>query len=428
MKLEIRNGRLIDPSIGINARDEHVNLYIEDAIVSSVGNEAPSGFVADKVIDAAGKVVAPGLVDLCARLREPGYEHKATLESELMAASAGGVTSLVCPPDTEPVLDEPGLVEMLKRRGWTLNQARIYPLGALTAGLKGEKLAEMLELAEAGCIGFFQADRPIVDTSVLYRAMQYAATYGFTIWLRPEDAFLARGGIAHDGEVASRLGLAGIPSSAETVAIATITTLMRETGARVHLARLSSAAGVELVRRAKGEGLPLTADVGIHHLLLTDRDIGYFDSQYRFSPPLRSPSDRDALSDGVIDGTINAICSDHTPTDEDEKNVPFGEATPGASGLEMLLPLTLKWAAHANVPVATALARITVNAAEVLGKSQGRFIAGAPADVCIFDPRAFWAVTRETLVSQGKNTPYLAREMQGKVTHTICAGRIVYTA
>ncbi|MCA3021707.1 MAG: dihydroorotase [Rhodocyclaceae bacterium] len=428
MKLEIRNGRLIDPSIGINARDEHVNLYIEDAIVSSVGNEAPSGFVADKVIDAAGKVVAPGLVDLCARLREPGYEHKATLESELMAASAGGVTSLVCPPDTEPVLDEPGLVEMLKRRGWTLNQARIYPLGALTAGLKGEKLAEMLELAEAGCIGFFQADRPIVDTSVLYRAMQYAATYGFTIWLRPENAFLARGGIAHDGEVASRLGLAGIPSSAETVAIATITTLMRETRARVHLARLSSAAGVELVRRAKGEGLPLTADVGIHHLLLTDRDIGYFDSQYRFSPPLRSPSDRDALSAGVIDGTINAICSDHTPTDEDEKNVPFGEATPGASGLEMLLPLTLKWAEHANVPLPTALARITVNAAEVLGKSQGRFIAGAPADVCIFDPRAFWAVTRETLVSQGKNTPYLAREMQGKVTHTICAGRIVYTA
>jgi dihydroorotase len=428
MKLEIRNGRLIDPSIGINGRDEHVNLYIEDTVVCSVGQEALNGFVADKVIDAAGKIVAPGLVDLCARLREPGYEHKATLESELMAASAGGVTSLVCPPDTEPVLDEPGLVEMLKRRGWTLNQARIYPLGALTAGLKGEKLAEMLELADAGCIGFFQADRPIVDTSVLYRAMQYAATYGFTIWLRPEDAFLARGGIAHDGEVASRLGLGGIPSSAETVAIATITTLIRETGARVHLARLSSAAGVELVRRAKAEGLPVTADVAVHHLLLTDRDIGYFDSQYRFSPPLRSPTDRDALSAGVLDGTINAICSDHTPTDDDEKNVPFGEATPGASGLEMLLPLTLKWAEHASIPMSTALARITVNAAEVLGKSQGRLVAGAPADVCIFDPRAFWAVTRETLVSQGKNTPYLAREMQGKVTHTICAGRLVYAA
>ncbi|MFM7294606.1 MAG: dihydroorotase [Burkholderiales bacterium] len=428
MRLEIRNGRLIDPSGSNDGRDERATLYVDGAIIAAVGSQAPDGFMADKIVDAAGKIVAPGLVDLCARLREPGYEHKATLESELMAASAGGVTSLVCPPDTEPVLDEPGLVEMLKRRGWTLNQARIYPLGALTAGLKGETLAEMLELAEAGCIGFFQADRPIVDTSVLYRAMQYAATYGFTIWLRPEDAFLARGGIAHDGEVAARLGLAAIPTSAESVAIATICTLMRETGARVHLARLSSAAGVELVRRAKAEGLPVTADVGVHHLLLTDCDIGYFDSQYRFSPPLRSPSDRDALSAGVVDGTINAICSDHTPTDEDEKNVPFGEATPGASGLEMLLPLALKWAEHANIPMSTALARITVNAAQVLGKSQGRLVAGAPADVCIFDPRAFWAVTRETLVSQGKNTPYLAREMQGKVTHTICAGRLVYAA
>ncbi|MEI6736939.1 MAG: dihydroorotase [Pseudomonadota bacterium] len=424
MKLEIRNGRLIDPATG---RDERINLYLSDDKIAHIGS-AFEGFVADKIIDAVGKIVAPGLVDLSARLREPGYEHKATLETELMAASAGGVTSLVCPPDTDPVLDEPGLVEMLKRRGWTLNQARIYPLGALTAGLRGEKLSEMLELTEAGCIGFFQADKPIVDMTVLYRAMQYAATFGFTIWLRPEDPHLAKGGIAHDGEVATRLGLAGIPVSAETLAIATITTLMRETGAKVHLARLSSAAGVALVRLAKAEGLPLTSDVGIHHLLLTDRDIGYFDSQCRFSPPLRSPSDRDALSAGVIDGTIDAICSDHTPTDDDEKNVPFGEATPGASGLEMLLPLTLKWAEHANVPLAKALAKITMHPADVLKKTQGRFALGTPADICIFDPRAFWAVTRETLVSQGKNTPYLSRELQGKVTHTICAGRVVYSA
>ncbi len=425
MKLEVRNGRVIDAATG---RDERANIYLDEDKIVGVGATAPTGYVAEKILDAAGKIVAPGLVDLSARLREPGFEHKATLESELMAASAGGVTSLVCPPDTEPVLDEPGLVEMLKRRGWTLNQARIYPLGALTAGLKGEKLSEMVELAEAGCIGFFQADRAIVDTNVLYRAMQYAATYGFTIWLRPEDAHLARGGFAHDGEVATRLGLASIPVSAETVAIATIATLMRATGARVHLARLSSAAGVALVRHAKADGLPLTADVGIHHLLLTDRDIGYFDANYRFSPPLRSPADRDALSAGVVDGTIDAICSDHTPTDDDEKNVPFGEATPGASGLEMLLPLTLKWAEQAQVPLPKALARITTHPADVLGKSQGRLKVGAPADICIFDPRAFWAVTRDTLVSQGKNTPYLAREMQGKVVHTICAGRIVYSA
>jgi dihydroorotase len=422
--IEIRNGLLVNPADGSEAK---ANVYIEADRIVGVG-DAPSGFSAEKIIDASGKIVTAGLVDLCARLREPGFEHKATLESELMAASAGGVTSLVVPPDTEPVLDEPGLVEMLKRRGWTLNQARIYPLGALTAGLKGEKLAEMLELTEAGCLGFFQADRPITDTSVLYRAMQYAATYGFTIWLRPEEAHLARGGIAHDGEVASRLGLAGIPVSAETLAIATITTLMQETGARVHLARLSSAKGVELVRAAKKMGLPLTCDVGIHHLLLTDRDIGYFDSQYRFAPPLRGLADRDALTKAVVDGTIDAICSDHTPTDDDEKNVPFGEATPGASGLEMLLPLTLKWAAQHEVPLATALARISLNAAKVLNKSQGAMVAGALADVCVFDPRAFWAVTRETLVSQGKNTPWLGRELQGKVTHTICAGRIVFSA
>lgn len=424
MKLEIRNGRMIDPATG---RDEIVNLYLADDKIAGIG-AALHGFTADKIIDATGKIVAPGLVDLSARLREPGFEHKATLESELMAASAGGVTTLVCPPDTEPVLDEPGLVEMLKRRGWTLNQARIYPLGALTAGLKGEKLSEMLELTEAGCIGFFQADNPIVDTAVMYRAMQYAATFGFTIWLRPENPHLAKGGLAHDGEVATRLGLAGIPVSAETLAIATITTLMRETGAKVHLARLSSAAGVALVRQAKTDGLPLTADVGIHHLLLTDRDIGYFDSQYRFSPPLRAPADRDALSAGVIDDTINAICSDHTPTDDNEKNVPFGEATPGASALEMLLPLTLKWAEQAKVPLTLALAKISMHPADVLNKTQGRFAVGKPADVCIFDARAFWAVTRETLVSQGKNTPYLGRELQGRVDHTICAGRIVYSA
>jgi dihydroorotase len=422
MKLEIRNGRVVDPATG---RDERTNIYITDDRITSIGADFEA-FAPDKIIDAAGKIVAPGLVDLSARLREPGYEHKATLETELMAASAGGVTTLVCPPDTEPVLDEPGLVEMLKRRGWTLNQARIYPLGALTAGLRGEKLSEMLELSEAGCIGFFQADKPITDTAVLYRAMQYAATYGFTVWLRPEDAHLARGGIAHDGEVATRLGLAGIPVSAETVAIATIVTLMRETGARIHLARLSSAAGVAMVRQVKAEGLALSCDVGIHHLLLTDRDIGYFDSQYRFSPPLRSPQDRDLLSAAVIDGTIDAICSDHTPTDDDEKNVPFGEATPGASALEMLLPLTLKWAEQANVPLAQALARITTHPANVLNKTQGRLNVNAPADICIFDPRAYWAVTRETLVSLGKNTPYLSRELQGKVTHTICAGRIVY--
>lgn len=424
MKIEINNGRLID---AVSKVDAVQSLYIDAGAIAAVG-KTPSGWKADKVIDASGKVVCAGLVDLCARLREPGLEHRATLESEMLAAVAGGVTTLVCPPDTDPVLDEPGLVEMLKRHAAALNQARVFPLGALTAGLRGEELTEMVELTEAGCVGFTNGDHPIVDTVVLYRAMQYAATYGYTVWLRPEDAHLSQGGIAHDGEVATRLGLAGIPVSAETVAIATILTLMRDTGAQVHLARLSSRVGVDLVRTAKAEGLPLTCDVGIHHLLLTDRDIGHFDSQYRFAPPLRSPSDRDALSRGVIDGTIDAICSDHTPVDDDAKNVPFGEAEPGATGLEMLLPLTLKWAEQASVKLPDALRKITAGPASLLAGAANGLTAGAPADVCIFDPVAFWAVTPQTLRSQGKNTPYLRRELQGRVTHTLVDGTLVFKA
>ena len=422
MKTEIGNGRLIDAG---NSLDQVASLYLDDGKILAIGN-APDGWKADKMIEASGKIVCPGLIDLCARLREPGLEYKATLESEMLAAVAGGITSLVCPPDTDPVLDEPGLVEMLKRRATALNQAHVYPLGAFTVGLRGEKLTEMVELTEAGCVGFTNADRPIVDTVVLYRAMQYAATYGFPVWLRPEDAHLSRGGMAHDGEVASRLGLAGIPVSAETVAISTMVTLMRDTGARLHLARLSSRLGVDLVRAAKAEGLPLTCDVGIHHLLLTDRDIGHFDSQYRFAPPLRSPADRDALSRGVIDGTIDAICSDHAPVDDDAKNVPFGEALPGATGLELLLPLTLKWAEQAGVSVAAALQKISAGPAGLLGLPAGKFVVGAPADVCIFDPAAFWALTPQTLRSQGKNTPYLRRELQGRVTHTLVNGALVF--
>ncbi|MBL0122117.1 MAG: dihydroorotase [Betaproteobacteria bacterium] len=424
MKIEINNGRLVDAA---HQLDQVQSLFLDDGKIVSI-DRAPDGWKAEKVVDASAKIVCPGVIDLCARLREPGLEHKATLESEMLAAVAGGITSLVCPPDTDPVLDEPGLVEMLKRRAAALNQARVYPLGALTTGLRGVQLTEMVELTEAGCVGFTNGDEPIIDTVVLYRAMQYAATYGYPVWLRPEDAHLARGGIAHDGEVASRLGLAGIPVSAETVAISTIVTLMRDTGARVHLARLSSRLGVELVRAAKAEGLPLTCDVGIHHLLLTDRDIGYFDSQYRFTPPLRSPADRDALSRGVIDGTIDAICSDHTPIDDDAKHVPFGEAEPGATGLELLLPLTLKWAEQAGVSVAAALQKITANPAALLGLEAGKIAIGAPADLCIFDPAAFWALTPQTLRSQGKNSPWMRRELQVRVTHTLIDGVLVFKA
>jgi dihydroorotase len=425
MKLHIKNGRLIDPANGIDASRD---LYLADGKVAAVGT-APAGFQADQTIDAQGLVVAPGLVDLSARLREPGYEYKATLESELQAAIQGGVTSLVCPPDTDPVLDEPGLVEMLRHRARSMNQAHVYPLGALTVGLKGQALTEMAELTDAGCVGFSQADEPILDTTVMMRAMQYAQTFGYTVWLRAQDAHLGRNGIAHSGPIASRLGLSGVPVMSETIALYTIFELMRSTGARVHLCRISSAAGVALVRAAKKEGLRLTCDVGAHHVHLTDADIGFFDANARLTPPLRSQRDRDALRQGLLDGTIDAICSDHTPVDDDEKLLPFGEASPGATGLELLLSLALKWAEEDGKAdgLSNAIAKISPAPAQVAGLAGGRLEEGAPADLCIFDPEARWTVKAGALASQGKHTPFLGYELRGQVRHTIVAGQVVFS-
>ena len=426
MKLQIKNGRLIDPANKIDAKQD---LFIQDGKIAAIG-KAPAGFIAEQTIDAQGLIVAPGLVDLSVRLREPGYEYKATLESELLAALAGGVTSLVCPPDTDPALDEPGLVEMLVHRARSLNQSHVYPLGALTIALKGHELTEMAELTEAGCVGFSQAEHTIQDTTVLLRALQYAQTFGYTVWLRPQDPHLGKGGIAHSGPLASRLGLAGVPVISETIALHTIFELMRSTGARVHLCRLSSADGIALVRAAKAEGLPVTCDVGAHHLHLTDADIGFFDSNARMVPPLRSQRDREAICAAVADGTVDAICSDHTPVDDDEKLLPFGEASPGATGLELLLSLTLKWAETSNEKteqkLSTALSRITVDAARIAGLHAGELSVGSAADVCIFNPDTRWTVQASALLSQGKHTPFLGYELQGQVHTTLVAGRIVF--
>ncbi len=426
MKLQIKNGRLIDPANKIDAKQD---LFIQDGKIAAIG-KAPAGFIAEQTIDAQGLIVAPGLVDLSVRLREPGYEYKATLESELLAALAGGVTSLVCPPDTDPALDEPGLVEMLVHRARSLNQSHVYPLGALTIALKGHELTEMAELTEAGCVGFSQAEHAIQDTTVLLRALQYAQTFGYTVWLRPQDPHLGKGGIAHSGPLASRLGLAGVPVISETIALHTIFELMRSTGARVHLCRLSSADGIALVRAAKAEGLPVTCDVGAHHLHLTDADIGFFDSNARMVPPLRSQRDREAICAAVADGTVDAICSDHTPVDDDEKLLPFGEASPGATGLELLLSLTLKWAETSNEKteqkLSTALSRITVDAARIAGLHAGELSVGSAADVCIFNPDTRWTVQASALLSQGKHTPFLGYELQGQVHTTLVAGRIVF--
>ncbi len=422
MKIHIKNGRLIDPRNGIDAvRD----VFIAAGKVVAVG-DVPSGFGANRVIDATNRVVCPGLVDLAVRLREPGFEYLATLESEMKAAIAGGITSLACPPDTDPPLDEPGLVEMLKYRAKNLNQAHVYPIGALTTGLKGERLTEMAELRDAGCVAFSQAEAPFADNLVLLHALEYAATFDIPVWLRAQDPALARNGVAHDGEVATRLGLPAIPVAAEVIALSTILIIARETGARIHIARLSSAEGVAMVRDAKARGLPVTCDIGIHHAHLSEMDIGYFDPNCHLMPPLRSQRDREALRAGLADGTIDALCSDHTPIDEDVKQLPFSEAEAGATGVELLLPLTLKWAAESGVGLPTALDRITAKPAAILGIDGGHLAPGATADICIFDPACHWRVEPAALQSQGKNTPYTGIEMLGRATHTLVAGTIVY--
>ena len=424
----IRGGRVIDPATGY---DQKADVALAGNAVTAIGHVAPD-FQPELTIDATGCLVLPGLVDLAVRLREPGYEHARMLESEMSAAVAGGITSLVCQPDTDPVLDESGLVEMLRFRAEKLQQARVYPLGALTRNLQGTVLTEMVELTDAGCVAFSQAEVALSNTQVLQRAFQYASTFGYAVWLRPQDAFLGQG-VAASGPLATRMGLSGVPVMAETIAMHTIFELMHATGARVHLCRISSAAGVELVRQAKAQGLALTCDVSINSLHLTDTDMGYFDSRARLNPPLRQQRDRDALRAGLLDGTIDALVSDHTPVDDDAKMLPFAESEPGATGLELLLSLAYKWHLDSGAPLLRALSVVTDGPAALLGKAlgsrQGRtghLAVGGLGDVCVFDPQAAWTVTADALVSQGKHTPFSGYELPGRVRCTVIGGRVVY--
>ena len=430
MTILIRGGRVIDPASGF---DEIADVALANGVVVAIKTIAPD-FQADEVIDATGCIVMPGLMDLAVRMREPGQEHANMLESEMAAAVAGGVTSLVCLPDTEPVLDEPGLVEMLRFKAEKLNQCRVYPLGALTRNLAGETLTEMVTLTESGCVAFSQAEVPLANTQIMQRALQYASTFDYAVWLRPQEFYLGKG-VAASGALATRMGLSGVPVAAETIALHTIFELMKTTGARVHLCRLSSAAGVALVRQAKLDGLRVTCDISINSLHLTDADIGYFDSSARLNPPLRQQRDRDALRAALADGTIDALVSDHTPVDEDAKALPFAESEPGATGVELLLSLALKWSQDSGVSLARALAVITAGPADVLGVSLGkrqgrvgRLVVGGVADVCVFDPQAAWVVAPAALRSQCKHTPFSGYELPGRVRCTLVGGQVAYQA
>ena len=423
MGLVIKSGRLIDPANGVDGQKD---LYIDDkGFVIGVG-KAPPGFKAKKTIDARGKIVCPGLVDLRARLREPGLEHKATIESEVHAAVTAGITTLCCPPDTHPVIDTPAMAQMIQSRAWRFGLAFVHPLGALTQGLEGKRLTDMEALDEAGCVGFTNALAPITDTLVMRRAMEYAATLDLTVFLHAEDPWLRDGGCVHEGEIGTRLGLPGIPEAAETVGVARDLALIEQTGCRAHFCNLSSGRAVAMIAEAKRQGLPVSADVTAHHLHLTEHDIGDFNTQCHVHPPLRGNRDRKALRKALKSGVISAICSDHQPHEPDAKLAPFAQSGPGISALETLLPLTLRLVDDKLLTLPEAIALLTNKPAEIIGVDTGQLGVGATADVCIFDPEARWVLTEDKIVSRGHNTPFLGQEFRGRVTHTLIGGKLVF--
>jgi dihydroorotase len=420
--LALRGGRVFDPETG---GDQRMDLFVADGVVASVG-APPAGFQATETVDATGLMVLPGLLDLAARLREPGETFKASIQSEARAAVAGGITTLLVPPDTRPVIDTPAVVELIHQRAVAAGGARVLCLGALTKGLKGEVLGEMDAMRKIGCVGVSNAMSPIADTEVLLRAMQYAANCGLTLHYHPMDAWLGRQGFMHEGPVSTRLGIPPIPDTAETIALARALLLVEQTGTRTHFCRLSSARSVELLAAAKRRDLPITADVGVSYLFEVDEDVGFFDSQRHVQPPFRSRRDREALRAGVAAGTIDAICSDHQPHDYDAKADVFSSTEPGITGLDTLLSLTLRLAAEGAIPLAVALRAVTLLPARIMGKPFGTLKVGAVADLCLVDLDAEWTVTAEILQSAGKNTPYLDQRLKGRVVLTLVEGKVVF--
>ena len=422
MRIAISNGHLICPAQQLDGQGD---LYIADGRIVSAGKPI-DGFSADLEISLDGQYVCPGIVDLSVHTREPGFEHKATIASETEAAVRSGVTSMVCPPNTRPVTDTPAVVELIHQRQSRLNKTRIYPLGALTRGLSGQQLTEVAALKRAGCVGLSNADKPIEDTEVLRRAFEYAIGFDLPVFIHPEDSYLRNQGVMHEGKISTRLGLPGIPETAETIAISRALLLIEQTGVSAHFCRLSCARSVELIDAAKQQGLPVTADAGIAYLYLTEVDVDGFNSQCHLWPPLRTDRDRQALLDGLRSGVIDAVCSDHQPHDEDAKAAPFSSTEPGASTLEVLAPLAFNLAAARGFSPGQIVQALTCRPASIIGIDAGSLAGGARADLFIFDENRQWTVKAEKLVSAGKNTPFDNWEMNGKVTHTIVDGKLAF--
>ncbi|GLZ85165.1 dihydroorotase [Metapseudomonas resinovorans] len=423
MRTHILGARLIDPASG---QDQITDLFFESGKVAAIG-KAPAGFEADKTVDAKGLVAAPGLVDLSVALREPGYSRKGSIASETLAAVSGGVTSLCCPPLTRPILDTPAVAELILDRAQEAGHAKVFPIGALTKGLAGEQLSELVALRDVGCVAFGNGLASFVSNRVQRRALEYAATFDLTVVFHSQDASLAEGGLAHEGPTASFLGLAGIPESAETVALARDLLLVEQSGVRAHFSQITSARGAELIAQAQARGLPVTADVAMYQLILTDEALIDFSSLYHVQPPLRTRADRDGLREAVKSGVISAISSHHQPHEPDAKLAPFGATEPGISSVELLLPLAMTLVQDGLLDLPTLLARLTAGPARALRLPAGRLAVGAPADLVLFDPQAS-TLAGETWKSKGDNCPFIGHCLPGKVRYTLVDGRIIFQA
>lgn len=421
-KILIENGRIIDPA---NAVDAVGSLCIADGKILQVLTP-PADFTPDLTINAKGQIVCPGFIDLSARLREPGHSHKGTIKSETRAALSAGVTSLCLPPDTKPCIDSPAVVEYIKDKAEAADYPRVYSIGALTQRLDGTELSSMFALKQAGCIAVSNAHAPLGNLLILRRAMEYAGTHGLLLMYRANEASLSGKGCAHEGAMASQYGLPGIPVAAESIALAQALELAQLTGCRMHVSQISCKQSVIKIQQAKKYGLNVTADAAIHQLHLSENDVLPFDSRYHVIPPFRSEEDGHYLREGLANGTIDAICSDHQPHDLDAKLGAFPETEPGIASLETLLPLTLELTSLHRIDLHKTLASLTEKPAAILGLQAGALTPGFSADVCIFDPDLSWQVNEQTWHSAGRNTPYWQQSLIGKVTHTIQGGRLLY--
>lgn len=420
MRILIKNGLLLDPASKLEAVKD---LAVDGGRILALG-EAPAGFSPQQEIDASGLIVCPGLIDLCARMREPGAEHKATIASETRAAASAGITTLCHPPDTNPVIDTPAVAELIQQQAREAGYATVLPVGALTKQLEGTQLSEMAALKDAGCIAVANI-RPVTNTQVLRQALQYASTHDMTVFLTPVDTWLSQG-CAHEGAVATRLGLPAIPAAAETAAVARALALIEDTGVRAHFMHLSTARAAQMIGRCQYDGHQVSCDTAAHQLFLTEMDISTFNPNCHVLPPLRSQRDRDGLRHAVSKGIINSLCSDHQPHEPDAKQMPFGDTEPGISALETLLPLTLKLVEEGVLPLSQAIARLTLGPARILGLDTGTLAPGTPADLCLFDPEALWQLDTASMHSRGTNTPFDGWQFKGRVHYTLHNGRIVF--